>query len=193
METTNNLSGMDRRIQRKQRTTRRLAWLPAAITGAPLPAAALISAVDSSTVQLEGDCLTISRVTSGAFQEHVPLSDIATALKTIYSDAAIDGRVAEAYTEKASMLDIGDTIPRLDDINFRQDIMYWKAQLFEQINNLRNTRLAIEQRSLELRAKILDVDRHTTESRREYNRGGARQPHGQPEIRIGVWYAEELS
>jgi len=41
--------------------------------------------------------------------------------------------------------------------------------LFEQINNLRNTRLAMEQRSLDLRADLLEVDRRISESRRAFD------------------------
>jgi HlyD family secretion protein len=173
METTNDLSGMDRRIQRKRWTTRRLAWLSAGILGISLLTYGLISVGGYSTVRLEGDRLTISEVTRGEFQEFIPLSGIVTPLKTFYLDAAQSGWVAAVYAEEASMLDVGDSILRLDNTDLRLDIMYREAQLFEQINNLRNTRLAMEQRSLELRAELLEVDRHISESRREYDQAVA--------------------
>jgi HlyD family secretion protein len=46
--------------------------------------------------------------------------------------------------------------------------MYREAPLFEQINNLRNTRLAIEQHSLTLRTQLLEIDYQITKTRRAY-------------------------
>ena len=66
------------------------------------------------------------------------------------------------------MLNVGDSLLRLDNTDLRLDLMYREAQLFEQINNLRNTRLAMEQRNLDLRAELLEVERHINESRRGY-------------------------
>jgi len=166
MEPTNDLSGMDRRIERKRWTTKRIAWLAAAAIVILLLVYGLISVGGSSTVRLESERLTISDVTQGAFQEFIPVSGIVTPLKTFYLDAAQGGRVAAVYTEEGSMLNVGDSILRLDNTDLRLDIMYREAQLFEQINNLRNTRLAMEQRSLELRAELLEVDRSINESRR---------------------------
>jgi len=169
METMNDLSGMDRRVERKRWTTRRIAWLVAAAIGTFILVYGLISVGGSSTVRLESERLTISDVTQGAFQEFIPVSGIVTPLKTFYLDAAQGGWVAAVYTEEGSMLDVGDSILRLDNTDLRLDIMYREAQLFEQINNLRNTRLAMEQRSLELRAELLEVDRRISESRRGYD------------------------
>ena len=173
MEPTNDLSGMDRRIERKRWTIKRIAWLAAAAIVIFLLVYGLISVGGSSTVRLESERLTISDVTQGAFQEFIPVSGVVTPLKTFYLDAAQGGRVAAVYTEQGSMLNVGDSILRLDNTDLRLDIMYREAQLFEQINNLRNTRLAMEQRSLELRAELLEVDRRINESRRGYDQAVA--------------------
>lgn len=175
METVNDLSGMDRRIERKRWTTKRIVWLAAAVVAVALIGYGMISVGGSSTVRLESERLTISEVTQGAFQEFIPVSGIVTPLKTFYLDAAQGGRVAAVYAEEGSLLNVGDSILRLDNTDLRLDIMYREAQLFEQINNLRNTRLAMEQRSLELRAELLEVDRRINESRRGYDQAVALQ------------------
>jgi HlyD family secretion protein len=162
----NELSGMDRRIERKRWTTKRIAWLAAAAIAVFLIVYGLISVGGSSTVRLESERLTIAQVTQGAFQEFIPVSGVVTPLKTFYLDAAQGGRVAAVYLEEGGMVNVGDSILRLDNTDLRLDIMYREAQLFEQINNLRNTRLAMEQRSLDLRAELLEVDRRINESRR---------------------------
>ena len=65
-------------------------------------------------------------------------------------------------------LKTGDPILRLENMDLRLDIMYREAQLYEQINNHRNTRIAMEQRMLQLRADLLEVDRMINESKRQY-------------------------
>lgn len=173
METMNELSGMDRRIERKRWTTRRITWVAAVAIVIVLMVYGLVTVGGSSTVRLDRERLTISEVTRGAFQEFIPVSGIVTPLKTFYLDAAQGGWVAAVYTEEGSMLDAGDSILRLDNTDLRLDIMYREAQLFEQINNLRNTRLAMEQRSLDLRTELLEVDRRISESRRGYDQAVA--------------------
>ena len=66
------------------------------------------------------------------------------------------------------MLKAGDPILRLENTDVRLDIMYREAQLYEQINNLRNTRIMMEQRKLQLNAELLDIDHMIKESRRQY-------------------------
>ncbi len=56
--------------------------------------------------------------------------------------------MVETFLEEGNMVEIGDSILRLDNTDLHLDIMYREAQLIEQINNLRNTRLAMEQNSL---------------------------------------------
>jgi len=85
METKNELSGMDRRIERKRWTSNRIAWLAVAVIVIFLLVYGLISVGGSSTVRLESERLTISDVTQGAFQEFIPVSGIVTPLKTFYS------------------------------------------------------------------------------------------------------------
>jgi HlyD family secretion protein len=162
------LTGMDRPIERKSWTRKRTMWLVAIVMAACLVVYGLISVGGSSTIRLESERLTISEVAEGAFQEFIPVSGTVSPLKTFFLDAAQGGRVSEIYLEEGAMVDKGDSILRLDNTDLRLDIMYREAQLFEQINNLRNTRLAMEQNSLQLRGDLLEVDRRIGDSRRTY-------------------------
>jgi HlyD family secretion protein len=162
------LSGMDRKIEKRFWTKKRTIYLSIGIVGVLAIVYGLFSLGGGSALRLEASRLTISTVTEGEFQEFIPVSGIVTPLKTFYLDAVQGGRVAEVFAEQGAMLKTGDPILRLENMDLRLDIMYREAQLYEQINNLRNTRIAMEQRMLQLRADLLEVDRMINESKRQY-------------------------
>jgi HlyD family secretion protein len=122
---------------------------------------------------MDADRVVVSTVTQGEFQEFIPVTGVVTPLRTFYLDAVQGGTVAGVYVEEGAMVTAGDSILRLDNTDLRLDIMYREAQLFEQINNLRNTRLAMEQHSLDLRARLLDVEHEIIEAKRAYDQAAA--------------------
>ncbi len=159
---------MDRKIEKRFWTRKRTIYLSIWVVGVLAIVYGLFSLGGGSVLRLEASRLTISTVTEGEFQEFIPVSGIVTPLKTFYLDAVQGGRVAEVFAEQGAMLKTGDPILRLENMDLRLDIMYREAQLYEQINNLRNTRIAMEQRMLQLRADLLEVDRMINESKRQY-------------------------
>ncbi|PWB76087.1 hypothetical protein C3F09_01205 [candidate division GN15 bacterium] len=159
---------MDRQIQKRFWTRKRIVYLSIGLLVALLILYGLASVSGGSALRLEVERLTISDVTEGPFQEFIPVSGTVTPLKTFYLDAVQGGRVAEVLAEQGAMLKVGDPILRLENMDLRLDIMYREAQLYEQINNLRNTRIAMEQRKLQLKADLLEVDRMINESQRQY-------------------------
>jgi HlyD family secretion protein len=167
--TMSELSGMDRRIQKQFWTRRRLIYVSIGVVGAAAIIYGLISLAGGSALRLEASRLTVSSVTEGPFQEFIPVSGVVTPLKTFYLDAVQGGRVTEILAEQGAMLKTGDPILRVENTDLRLDIMYREAQLYEQINNLRNTRIAMEQRKLQLKADLLEVDRMINESKRKYD------------------------
>lgn len=160
---------MDRPIKKRFWNRRRISY---AATGAVilfLMVYALFSAGGGSTLRVEADKMTISEVAYGDFLEFIPVNGTAEPIKTFYLDATSGGMVVEVYLEEDSYVKIGDSILLLDNTDLHLDMMYREAQLFEQINNLRNTRLAMEQNSLRLRADLLDIDRQIITARRDYD------------------------
>jgi HlyD family secretion protein len=111
--------------------------------------------------------LTISEVTEGEFQELIPATGLVQPLKSFYLDAVEGGRVAEIFVEDGQDVQVGQPILRLENTNLVLDVMYREAQLYEQSNNLRNTRLALEQQKLTLQMQIADIGMQLGQKRRE--------------------------
>ncbi|MEE9441902.1 MAG: HlyD family efflux transporter periplasmic adaptor subunit [candidate division Zixibacteria bacterium] len=150
---------MDRKIEKKIITPKRIFYGIGSIALLVIIIYGYLSASDGATLRVEAARLTISDVVNGEFQEYISNSAEVIPLKTVYLDAIQGGQITQIYVEEGSIVKKGDSILQLDNTDLHLDIMYREAQLFEQINNLRNTRLAMEQNSLRLRADLLDIDR----------------------------------
>jgi len=114
--------------------------------------------------------LTISTVTKEPFREYIPITGQVRPLLSIYLDAVEGGQVAKIYKEAGSLIKKGEPILKLENTNLLLDIMYREAQAFEQSNNLRNSRLLIEQNRLVLNRNIADADFQLTRLKKNYER-----------------------
>jgi HlyD family secretion protein len=64
----------------------------------------------------------------------------------------------------------GDKILSLGNTNLLLDIMWREAELFQQSNNLRNTRLQMEQYRLQLNQELASIDNQLKQQKRTYER-----------------------
>lgn len=123
-----------------------------------------------SRLNVKAERITISLVKKGPFQEYIAIVGKVLPRNTIYLDAVEGGRVEEIFLEAGSIVKQGDPILRLSNTNLLLDIMYREAELFQQSNNLRNTRLSLEQNRLRLNQELAEVDFRLQQARRRYER-----------------------
>ena len=149
---------MDRPIVKKRWTLKRIGkvGIPAAFFMFLL--LYLLIGDHSSKLNVETERITISTVTKAPFQEYIPVTGTIQPLQTFFLDAAEGGRIDSIFVEAGNVVSKGDRILKLANTNSQLDVLYREALLFEQINNARNTRLAIEQNSLTLRGQLADVE-----------------------------------
>ena len=88
----------------------------------------------------------------------------------MFLDAVEGGRVEEIFVESGTIVEQGQPILRLSNTNMLLDIMWREAELFQQSNNLRNTRLLLEQSHLQLRRELADVENRLRQQKRTYER-----------------------
>jgi HlyD family secretion protein len=110
------------------------------------------------SLRVEEERLTIATVHTGEFQEFVPVIGTTEPINTHYLDAIEGGRVEQVYREAGSRVTKGDKILRLSNTSLLMDVMFREAEFFGQSNNLRNTKLSLEQNRLEIRMQLLDID-----------------------------------
>lgn len=124
----------------------------------------------STKLNVESERITIATVVRSPFQEFIPVIGTVIPIQTIYLDAIEGGRVEAIYREAGSFVKKDDKILKLGNTNLLLDIMYREAELFAQSNNLRNTRLAMEQHRLDLQAQLIELDFQRGTLERAYRR-----------------------
>ncbi len=164
------LGGMDRKIDKRFWNPRNtsLVFLGGGVL--LLLGYFIVYADGSSRLRVEAQRLTISTVTRGAFQEFIPVSGSILPRETFFLDAVDGGRVECKYVDAGAIVQQGDPILKLTNANLQLDVMYREALSYEQINNARNTRIAIEQNSIAVRGQMADVEYQLERARRAYRR-----------------------
>lgn len=150
---------MDRRIERRSRK-------PYLIGAAVVAVAVLIylfASVDTSTsFTLNGQRIRTAEVTRGMYEDYIPLRASVEPERTVYLDAIEGGRVEAILVEEGTHVEEGQPLIELSNTSLQLDVIAREAEVSEQLNNLRNTQLAIEQNRLKLKSDLIDIDYEIT-------------------------------
>lgn len=114
--------------------------------------------------------ITISEVSLGPFHEYLAVEGTVQPLNTVFLDAIEGGRVEKTFVEIGSIVKEGDPILLLGNTNLLMDIMWREAELFQQSNNLRNTRLSMQQFQLQLSQQLSELENQIQQQKRLYDR-----------------------
>ncbi len=159
---------MDRKIEKKKWTPKKIIWLSIGGIFAFLILYNLIFGDHSAKFNVQKERISIEEVKEDYFQDYITVTGTVEPISTIFLDAMEGGRVEEIVTEDGTMVKKGDVILRLSNTNLHLEIMNREANLAEQINNLRNTRLSMEQNKLNLTRQLLELDYQLNIQKREY-------------------------
>ena len=162
--------GMDRKIEKKKWPPKKIITLASIVAFVGIVAYLLIFKVSKSTLNVNAERLTISTVTEGPFQEFIAVMGNAEPEDIHFLTASDGGRVEEIFVEAGTMIMEGDKILRLANTNLLLDIMWREAELFQQSNNLRNTRLSMDQYKLELVQQLANIDNMLQQQKRVFDR-----------------------
>jgi len=159
---------MDQIIKKKKWPAKRIITYAAAGTFILLVLYLLVFQTNRSTLNVETDKITVSIVQRGPFQEFIPVMGEVLPVQTIFLDVEEGGLVEKIYIEAGSAVKKGDKILKLSNTSLLMDIMYREAELFQQLNNLRNTRLLFEQSRLALERDLTDLDFLVEKQKRKF-------------------------
>jgi len=132
---------------------------------------------DSATLAASGknynvvtDNLVISTIKQGEFAEYLPLRGVVEPEKTIFIDAIDGGRVEEVLIQEGALVEQGQAILKLSNTNLQLNVLAREAEVSEQINNMRNTRLALEQNQLSLKRDVIELDFEVLRLQKQFTR-----------------------
>ena len=111
-------------------------------------------------LRVQNDRIVVSTVSSGEFDDYIPVRGQVAPLKTVFLDAIEGGRVEAIYVEDGAQVEAGDLIIELSNTQLQLDVIAREAEVTEQLNNLRNTELSLEQNRLNHKRNLVDINYH---------------------------------
>ncbi|MFC1494979.1 efflux RND transporter periplasmic adaptor subunit [Thermodesulfobacteriota bacterium] len=126
----------------------------------------IIAAVVWSVMSLKGDrsfrvaedTLTTARVTTGIFEDYIPIRGMIVPRNTVFLDAIEGGRVDKVYVEDGDVLKKGDLIISLSNSSLQLRVTNAEAQVAEQLNSMRSIEISLEQNRLKNARTIIDLE-----------------------------------
>jgi HlyD family secretion protein len=162
--------GMDRKIKKKKWPPKRIAGLAAVVIFIGVVIYVFLFKFSKSTLNVKKERITVSTVTEGPFQEYIPVIGNVLPIDTVFIDADEGGRVENIYVRAGTIVEKGDPILELANTDLLLTIMWREAELFQQTDNLRRTRLSLEQYRLQLNQELAQIDNLLLQQLRTYER-----------------------
>jgi HlyD family secretion protein len=156
MAQQNPASGMDRKIDKDPRRSRALIVVAVLVAAGAL--AFVLTRDHSTSFTLDGQRIRVAEVSEGPFEDFIPLRASVEPERTVYLDAIEGGRVEKVFVEEGVMVAEGQPLIELSNTQLQLDVIAREAEVSEQLNNLRNTQLAIEQNRLSLKSELVEID-----------------------------------
>lgn len=101
--------------------------------------------------------IQVSQVSSGTFEDFIPVRGRVTPAKTLYLDAVEGGRVERILVEDGASLTAGDLIVELSNASLQLNVLGNETRVAEQLNNMRSIELSLEQNRLLHKRNLVDI------------------------------------
>ena len=108
-------------------------------------------------LSVDNSRIVISKVTSGVFEDFIPIRGRVTPAKTVYLDAIEGGRVEKILVEDGASLTTGNLIVELSNASLQLSVLGNETRVAEQLNNMRSIELNLEQNRLQHKRNIVDI------------------------------------
>ena len=159
---------MDKPIKKKRFTTKRI--LTALFVVGVLAISWLaLNASAKRTFNISSSKITIDEVIFDEFQEIVTVNGALEPVRTVQITASEGGRIEEIFIEDGVGVTRGQPILRLSNATMQLDFMNRETQIIEQINNLRSTRISLDQNKRQVQEQLLEVHYQLTEQKRLFS------------------------
>ncbi|MDE5921245.1 MAG: HlyD family efflux transporter periplasmic adaptor subunit [Paramuribaculum sp.] len=159
---------MDTKIEKRSRFSTKRIVAMVFVVAVLIVAVWLMTARSSSTMNVDKNSVTIATVTKGEFNDYIRVAGRVIPDKIVYLDAVEGGRVEERIIEEGAWVNAGDVILRLSNPLLNIGILQSEADLAYQENELRNTRLTMDQEHLRLKQDMIGMQKEVVQKERRY-------------------------
>lgn len=148
---------MDKKIEKKGWSIQKIGLYVLGVAAAVFLFTAIYRDAGTSRLNVEQERLLTDTINHGVFKEYITLFGVVEPIKTVYLDAIESGRVEEVMLENGAMVEKGQEIMRLSNLDLQLNVLNQEAQVVNQINDIRQTSILMDQQSLNLKELALDI------------------------------------
>jgi HlyD family secretion protein len=160
---------MDRVIEKKTWTTKRILTIAGVLGIAALIVAAVLASRGNSKLNVDADRVMIGEVKEGSFQEIISVNGVVLPLTTIYLDAQEGGRVEEKFVEDGAFLKKGEAILRLSNSDLELSLATQETSVFNVLTQMNISKNNATQNTIRQLNQLADVENGLAEAERVYN------------------------
>jgi len=150
--------GMDRKIERKKPLARTAGYAATILLAVGFAWWFVDTLLGGRSLSVNSQRIAVSSVTTGTFEDFIPLRGRLVPRSTVYLDAIEGGRVEEVLVEDGATVAAGDPIAVLSNTNLQLEVLGREAAVTEQLNNMRTIELQLEQNRLAHKRSLVEID-----------------------------------
>ncbi len=162
--------GMDRAVKRRMPLSKKIGFGVAGLLALLFAVWLFDMLTGGRSLSVNAQRIQESPVTTGTFEDFIPLRGRLVPSSTVYLDAIEGGRVEEILVEDGAMVEAGQPIVRLSNTNLQLEVLSREAAVTEQLNNMRTIELQLEQNRLSHRRNLVEIDYQITRLNRAIER-----------------------
>lgn len=162
--------GMDRRVEKKASYGRYAAYAAGGIAVLLFAWWFVDTLMGGRSLSVNSQRITASPVSTGVYEDFIPLRGRLVPRSTVFLDAIEGGRVEQILVEDGALVEAGDPIAVLSNTNLQLEVLGREAAVTEQLNNMRTIELQLEQNRLAHKRNLVEIDYQITRLTREISR-----------------------
>jgi HlyD family secretion protein len=162
------MDAMDRKIEKKGIPLKTI-WIGLAILLMLGLIAKIVFGDKSSRLNVEEDKFTVATVIHDKYQDFISVNGTVEPIHTVYLDAVEAGRVEKILIEEGNRVKKGDVILKLSNYNLLLDISGNEAEVSRAINDLKTTRINLENQKIATKALILELQYSLKKLERQFH------------------------
>jgi HlyD family secretion protein len=163
-------AGMDRRVEKKASKKQLAVYAVVAMAILAFAWWFLDTLAGGRSLTVNSQRIAISPVTTGIYEDFIPLRGRLVPSSTVFLDAIEGGRVEQVLLEDGALVEAGDLIAVLSNTNLQLEVLGREAAVTEQLNNMRTIELQLEQNRLAHKRNLVEIDYQITRLSREIAR-----------------------
>jgi len=161
---------MDRQIEKKKWPPKKIATVAGAALFVIVILYLFLFKLNKSSLNVKTDRITISTVEKGPFLEYIPIQGTVMPINRFFLETSEGGRVNKIFMEAGTTVKKGDPILQLDNNDLLLNILWRESDFIQQSNQLRQTRLSMEQYRQQLRQTMNQIENELAKQKSTYER-----------------------